>query len=63
MLILKKGAGWGVHRDKGPRSLFKNGKPKSLTIWIPLTDANTENSCMYVLPANRDTGYHTGEVN
>jgi hypothetical protein len=54
----KKGAGWGPHRDKGTYSLFENGKPKSLTIWIPLTDANIVNSCMYIIPANRDTSYH-----
>jgi len=53
----KQGAGWGPHRDKGPYSLFENGKPKSLTVWIPLSDATTENSCMYLLPANRDPSY------
>jgi len=59
----KKGAGWGVHRDKGPKSLFQDGKPKSLTVWIPLTDATTENGCMYVLPANHDTDYLVGGIN
>jgi len=59
----KKDAGWGVHRDRGPASLFQNGKPKSLTVWIPLTDATTENGCMYVLPANHDTNYLDGAIN
>ena len=59
----KEGAGWGPHRDKGPRSLFQNGKPKSLTIWVPLTDATMDNSCMYVLPANRDPDYLLGVIN
>ena len=56
-------AGWGPHRDKGPHSLFENGKPKSLTLWIPLTDATTDNSCMYILPANRDPSYLLGGFN
>jgi len=59
----KRGAGWGPHRDMGPRSLFQNGKPKSLTIWLPLTDATIDNGCMYVLPANRDPDYLSGGIN
>ena len=43
--------------------LFGFGKPKSLTIWIPLTDATTENGCMYVLPANHDKNYLDGAIN
>ena len=59
----KKGAGWDVHRDNGPMSLFQDGKPKSLTVWIPLTDATTENGCMYVLPANHEKDYLVGGIN
>lgn len=59
----KRGAGWGPHRDKGPTSLFQNGKPKSLTLWLPLTDATIDNGCMYLLPANRDPTYSSGEIN
>ena len=54
-------SGWGPHRDKGRWSLFENGKPKSLTLWIPLTDATIENSCMYLIPANRDSSYQLEE--
>ena len=50
-------AGWGPHRDKGRWSLFENGDPISLTVWIPLTDATIDNSCMHVVPANRDSNY------
>jgi hypothetical protein len=53
-------AGWKPHRDKGPMSLRSDGTAKSLTIWIPLTDATPLNSCMYMLPANRDPLYHVG---
>ncbi|MGQ3049064.1 MAG: phytanoyl-CoA dioxygenase family protein [Niveispirillum sp.] len=52
-------AGWSPHRDKGQRSLFPDGTPKSLTIWLPLSNANPLNGCMYVLPADRDKTYHT----
>lgn len=52
-------SGWRPHRDKGRISLNQDGSPKSLTMWIPLTQATTLNGCMYVLPANRDPGYNS----
>ncbi|AUN29085.1 phytanoyl-CoA dioxygenase family protein [Niveispirillum cyanobacteriorum] len=52
-------AGWSPHRDKGRKSLFPDGTPKSLTIWLPLSNANPLNGCMYVLPADRDKTYNT----
>lgn len=52
--------GWSVHRDKGPGTLYQNRMPKSLSVWIPLTDATTSNGCMYILPADRDPTYKTG---
>lgn len=52
-------AGWRPHRDKGYRSLREDGTPSSLTAWIPLTPATTLNSCMYILPADRDPVYGT----
>jgi hypothetical protein len=54
--------GWHVHRDKGFETLYSNGTPKALTVWIPLTDATTDNSCMYVLPADRDPTYRTDQL-
>ena len=50
--------GWKIHRDKDIRTLHKDGSPKSITIWIPLTDTNEENGCMYVVPINKDPDYH-----
>jgi hypothetical protein len=52
-------AGWKPHRDKGRESLRADGTPLSLSTWIPLTDATPLNSCMYVVPADRDPTYGT----
>ncbi|HEY8616126.1 phytanoyl-CoA dioxygenase family protein [Phenylobacterium sp.] len=54
-------AGWRPHRDKGGKALRADGTPISLTIWIPLSDSNPLNGCMYMLPANRDPAYNTPE--
>jgi hypothetical protein len=53
--------GWAPHRDKGQRSLFADGTPKSLTVWLPLTDATPLNGCIYVVPADRDPSYNTAD--
>ena len=55
----KRQSGWKPHRDKGHMALFPDGRPKSLTVWIPLTKATPLNSCMYVIPADRDPTYGT----
>jgi hypothetical protein len=52
-------SGWSPHRDKGHWSLFPDGSPKAVTVWIPLTDATTLNGCMYLVPADRDPTYGT----
>lgn len=53
-------AGWAPHRDKNSGSLAPDGAPLSLTCWIPLSDANPLNSCMYVVPAHLDPNYNKG---
>ncbi len=55
----RESAGWEPHRDLGHFSLMPNKRPKSLTMWLPLTDATPENGCMYVVPADRDKFYGT----
>jgi hypothetical protein len=50
-------AGWAPHADKGPKSLDHDGRPLSVTVWIPLSKATPLSSCIYVLPASRDPGY------
>lgn len=51
--------GWSPHRDKGYQALRSDGSPKSVTVWLPLTEANTLNGCMYLVPADRDPTYGT----
>lgn len=51
-------AGWRPHRDKVSGSLYPSGKPKSITLWVPLSVAMPLNGCMYILPANRDGIYY-----
>jgi len=45
-------AGWPPHRDRGTddsASAFRrDGTPKYCTVWVPLTDASTLNSCLTV---------------
>ncbi len=51
-------AGWKPHRDKGGSlGLFPDGRPKSLTCWIPVNDATPQNGCMYVVPKQHDKYY------
>lgn len=48
---------YGPHRDKGKKGLNADGTPKILSFWLPLTEANPLNSCIYIVPANRDQTY------
>lgn len=47
------------HRDnlRTATSIEPDGTPTLVNVWIPLTDATTLNSCMYVLPAHLDPHY------
>ena len=56
-------SGWKPHRDKVHGSLFPNGKPKSITLWVPLSVSYPLNGCMYILPADRDSLYYKDGVN
>lgn len=56
-------AGWSPHRDHGHKTLRADRSPKSLTVWLPLTDATPRNGCMYILPADRDAYYGTPREN
>lgn len=50
--------GFEPHRDaEYPNTIGEDGKPNVLTFWITVTDATPLNSCMYVLPKQRDPEY------
>jgi hypothetical protein len=57
----KNDSGWKPHRDRGRNSLFDDGVPKSLTTWIPLSEATPLNGCIYIVPALHDPIYATAE--
>lgn len=55
--------GWTIHRDRKPGSTYNTGAPRSLSVWIPLTAATTENSCMHIVPQSEDPNCQsTGEL-
>ncbi|MDB4307979.1 phytanoyl-CoA dioxygenase family protein [Gammaproteobacteria bacterium] len=55
--IDNQSAGFQPHRDLDNLLTETDGRPSSLTIWIPLTDATPNNGCLYVLPINMDPNY------
>jgi hypothetical protein len=57
----KSERGWKPHREKGHKSLFPDRRPKALSAWLALSEATPLNSCMYILPADRDPTYGTDE--
>lgn len=50
-------AGWKPHRDFLQTTLRRDNMPNTLTIWIPFTDTDPLNGCIYVVPAPRDKNY------
>jgi hypothetical protein len=53
-------SGWRPHRDRVD-TLDAAGRPESLTIWLPLSDATPLNGCIYVLPAQHDAALKARE--
>lgn len=57
--------GFSPHRDRQPddakSSFFDDGMAKYVTMWLALTDATPENSCLYVIPKQFDPGYIEGD--
>ena len=48
-------SGWGPHRDNQVDvPFFKDGRPTVMNLWIPLTDTDPTNGCIYVLPKSLD---------
>jgi len=50
-------SGWKSHRDRGAYTLNEDKTPKTITLWVSLTDTNELNGCMYIIPADRDPDY------
>lgn len=44
-------------RRRGGAALFRDGTPKSASLWLPLTKATPDNGCVYVVPAGQDRNY------
>ena len=64
----KDECGFSPHRDRQPdnvhnvkSSFHSNGHAKYVTLWLALTDATPENSCLYVIPQQYDPGYLEGD--
>jgi len=62
----KNESGFSPHRDRQPdniRDSFHkdNGQAKYVTLWLALTDATPENSCLYMIPQSYDPGYYNGD--
>eukprot|EP01006_Ploeotia_vitrea_P003282 TRINITY_DN112371_c0_g1_i1.p1 TRINITY_DN112371_c0_g1~~TRINITY_DN112371_c0_g1_i1.p1 ORF type:complete len:437 (+),score=35.64 TRINITY_DN112371_c0_g1_i1:15-1325(+) len=53
------GQGFAPHRDRpsATGSFSSTGIPKYISYWIPFTNATTENSCLYCVPAHKDPEY------
>ncbi|KAF6257515.1 hypothetical protein COO60DRAFT_1223221 [Scenedesmus sp. NREL 46B-D3] len=59
-------AGFSPHRDRQPddtpATFRPDGSAMYATLWLPLTDASPENSCLYVIPRFADPGYFEGDA-
>lgn len=53
----KEEAGWKPHREKTFNTLLPDDMPKCMTAWIPLTDSDPMNGCLYFIPVDRDHSY------
>jgi hypothetical protein len=49
-------AGWLAHRD------WRVREHELITVWVALTDANEDNSCIYLVPLDRDPAYAAGTL-
>ena len=57
---LARGAGehgWSVHRGLYHDVRDATGRPRFVNLWIPVTDVDPSNACMYVVPARLDGGF------
>ena len=68
--------GFSPHRDRqpedwmsrgmaeDPKATFRaDGTAKYATVWIALTAADSDSSCLHFVPAQHDPGYYAGDMN
>ncbi len=48
--------GWSPHRD------WRNADHELITVWIALTEANEDNSCIFLVPRDRDPACLSGNL-
>ncbi len=56
-------AGWPPHKDCSADTVFDVGGDQifmSLSLWVPLTDVDAENGCMFVIPREQETNVTAG---
>jgi hypothetical protein len=53
--------GWAVHRGLYHDVRDASGRPRVVNLWIPVTDVDPANACMYVVPATLDAGFPTSK--
>ncbi len=58
-------SGFAPHRDRQPidvpASFRADGTPRYCTVWIALSRASVDNSCLYLVPRGCDKGYSAGD--
>jgi len=50
----EEATGWEPHRDRNALAVDEDNTPRSLTVWLALSEATTLNGCIHVLPARHD---------
>jgi hypothetical protein len=53
-------AGAAAGRKRPGKALNDDGSPNTLSAWMPITEATTENGCVYVVPSMHDKNYDNG---
>mmetsp|Transcript_21832 Transcript_21832/g.32688 ORF Transcript_21832/g.32688 Transcript_21832/m.32688 type:complete len:516 (-) Transcript_21832:170-1717(-) len=48
-------------KEQTSRTIEDYGMAKYVTMWMALSNATPENSCLYVIPAGSDPGYYAGD--
>ena len=58
-------SGFAPHRDRQPADVAASFRPdgtaKYTTVWVALSEATPENSCLYLVPRQHDPGYADGD--